>query len=182
MAGYDWDVIERSLPYLFREGMTFSVTLTLLATRLHERFVRDATADWPWPDAVVRVYSRDELKQHEMRERLDDDRVGFLADGEEPVREIRLNPFWIDPVAVTNERFAAFVAATGYRTVAEREGWSFVFAGLLPDDFPPTRRVAQAFGTSDRVGRHGFGFTLRYRSKKSNVSSIVSFSSAPAQP
>ncbi|HEX3058458.1 MAG TPA: ABC transporter permease subunit [Usitatibacter sp.] len=31
MGGYDWDVIERSLPYLFREGMTFSVTLTLLA-------------------------------------------------------------------------------------------------------------------------------------------------------
>src|SRR5881394_3472500 len=31
MSGYDWDVIERSLPYLFREGMTFSVTLTLLA-------------------------------------------------------------------------------------------------------------------------------------------------------
>ena len=29
--GYDWDVIERSLPYLFKEGMTFSVTLTLLA-------------------------------------------------------------------------------------------------------------------------------------------------------
>jgi glutamate/aspartate transport system permease protein len=31
MAGYDWDVIQRSLPYLFREGMTFTVTLTLLA-------------------------------------------------------------------------------------------------------------------------------------------------------
>ena len=31
MGGYDWDVIERSLPYLFREGMTFSVTLTLLS-------------------------------------------------------------------------------------------------------------------------------------------------------
>ncbi len=31
MGGFDWDVIERSLPYLFREGMTFSVTLTLLA-------------------------------------------------------------------------------------------------------------------------------------------------------
>jgi glutamate/aspartate transport system permease protein len=30
-AGFDWDVIERSLPYLFREGMTFTVTLTLLA-------------------------------------------------------------------------------------------------------------------------------------------------------
>jgi glutamate/aspartate transport system permease protein len=31
VAGYDWDVIERSLPYLFREGMTFTVTLTLLS-------------------------------------------------------------------------------------------------------------------------------------------------------
>ena len=73
-----------------------------------------------------------------------DDRVGFLADGEGPVREVRLDPFWIAPFAVSNERFAAFVAATGYRTVAQREGWSFVFAGLLPDDFPPTRGVAQA--------------------------------------
>ena len=29
-SGFDWDVIQRSLPYLFREGMTFTVTLTLL--------------------------------------------------------------------------------------------------------------------------------------------------------
>ena len=31
MQGYDWDVIQRSLPYLFKQGMTFTVTLTLLA-------------------------------------------------------------------------------------------------------------------------------------------------------
>ncbi len=31
MEGFDFDVIERSLPYLFRDGMTFTVTLTLLA-------------------------------------------------------------------------------------------------------------------------------------------------------
>jgi glutamate/aspartate transport system permease protein len=31
LAGYDFEVIQRSLPYLFREGMTFTVTLTLLA-------------------------------------------------------------------------------------------------------------------------------------------------------
>jgi len=30
-AGFDIDVIQRSLPYLFREGMTFTVTLTLMA-------------------------------------------------------------------------------------------------------------------------------------------------------
>src|SRR5262245_36836693 len=28
---FDFEVIERSLPYLFREGMVFTVTLTLLA-------------------------------------------------------------------------------------------------------------------------------------------------------
>jgi glutamate/aspartate transport system permease protein len=30
-SGYDFDVIQRALPYLFREGMTFTITLTLLA-------------------------------------------------------------------------------------------------------------------------------------------------------
>ncbi len=30
-SGFDFDVIERSLPYLFREGMTFTLTLTALA-------------------------------------------------------------------------------------------------------------------------------------------------------
>jgi glutamate/aspartate transport system permease protein len=30
-AGFDFDVIQRSLPYLFREGMVFTVTLTALA-------------------------------------------------------------------------------------------------------------------------------------------------------
>ena len=30
-AGFDFDVIERSAGYLFREGMTFTITLTLLA-------------------------------------------------------------------------------------------------------------------------------------------------------
>jgi glutamate/aspartate transport system permease protein len=30
-SGYDFDVIERSLPYLFREGMVFTLTLTAIA-------------------------------------------------------------------------------------------------------------------------------------------------------
>ena len=69
---------------------------------------------------------------------------GYGADGEVPVHEVRLCPFRIDPVAVTNARFAAFVEATGHVTDAERYGWSFVFGGLLPDDFPETRGVAHA--------------------------------------
>ena len=68
---------------------------------------------------------------------------GEPGDGEAPSRLVTLAPFWIDPMAVSNLRFAAFVEATGYLTMAERAGWSFVFAGLLPDDFPPTRGVAE---------------------------------------
>jgi formylglycine-generating enzyme len=73
-----------------------------------------------------------------------EDPYGFAADGEGPVRTVTLKPFWIDAYAVANARFAAFVEATGYVTNAERYGWSFVFGGLLPDDFEPTRGAAQA--------------------------------------
>jgi sulfatase modifying factor 1 len=73
-----------------------------------------------------------------------DDPAGFPNDGEGPVRAVTLRPFWIDTVAVSNARFVEFVNATGYVTEAERYGWSFVFGGLLPDDFPPTRGAAQA--------------------------------------
>ena len=73
-----------------------------------------------------------------------DDRWAYPADGEGPVREISLDSFWIDPVAISNQAFASFIEATGYATEAERFGWSFVFAGLLPDDFPPTQAVVEA--------------------------------------
>jgi sulfatase modifying factor 1 len=39
---------------------------------------------------------------------------------------------------------AEFVAASEYVTEAETFGWSFVFGGQLPEDFPPTRAVAAA--------------------------------------
>src|SRR5688572_4771327 len=73
-----------------------------------------------------------------------EDAFAYPADGEGPVREVETGPFWIDAHAVTNDRFRAFVEETGYVTEAEGFGWSFVFGGLLPDDFPPTRGVAAA--------------------------------------
>lgn len=66
------------------------------------------------------------------------------ADGEGPVHEVEVTSFRIDAVAVDNQRFATFVDATGHVTDAERYGWSFVFAGHLPDDFPDTAGVAAA--------------------------------------
>lgn len=60
-----------------------------------------------------------------------DDPDAFPDDGEGPVREVSVPPFHIDPKAVTNAQFAAFVKATGYVTDAERYRWSYVFHGLV---------------------------------------------------
>jgi formylglycine-generating enzyme required for sulfatase activity len=59
---------------------------------------------------------------------------GFRVDGEGPVREVTLDPFFIDKYPVTNAQFGEFVRATGYRTEAERFGWSFVFHNQLPQE------------------------------------------------
>ncbi len=68
----------------------------------------------------------------------------LLEDGEGPVRTARLRAFAIDPFAVTNRWFAAFVAATGYVTEAEQFNSSFVFYQFVPAELAATRRVAQA--------------------------------------
>lgn len=57
---------------------------------------------------------------------------GFPGDGEGPVREVTVRPFFIDRTTVTNRLFRKFVEATGYRTDAERFGWSFVFWLHIP--------------------------------------------------
>src|SRR3954451_3794138 len=71
------------------------------------------------------------------------DRLAYPDDGEDP-RDVTVAPFAIDICAVSNRAFAEFVDASGYVTEAESFGWSFVFGGLLPEDFPPTRGVATA--------------------------------------
>ncbi|HET9888728.1 MAG TPA: SUMF1/EgtB/PvdO family nonheme iron enzyme, partial [bacterium] len=44
---------------------------------------------------------------------------GLTADTQ-PVHRVFVAGFWMDATEVTNEQFARFVAATGYRTIAER--------------------------------------------------------------
>jgi len=68
----------------------------------------------------------------------------FPADGEGPVRSVDVAQFRIATSLVTNDQFASFVGATGIETLAEADGWSFVFGGMLPDDFAPTRGVVGA--------------------------------------
>jgi sulfatase modifying factor 1 len=59
---------------------------------------------------------------------------GFPADGEGPVREVTLDPFYIDAAPVTNAQFAEFVRARDYRTEAGQFGWSFVFQGHISEE------------------------------------------------
>lgn len=46
----------------------------------------------------------------------------------QPLHTVKVNGFWMDEHEVTNAQFAAFVKATGYKTIAERP--------LNPKDFP----------------------------------------------
>jgi formylglycine-generating enzyme required for sulfatase activity len=68
-----------------------------------------------------------------------EDHEGFPADGEGPIREVHIDPFWLDRYPVTNQQFDEFVTRTGYRSEAERFGWSFVFHNQLPPELldPP---------------------------------------------
>ena len=96
------------------------------------------------------------------------DRPALRYDGEGPRRPIRLKPFGIEAHAVSNDRFAAFVAATGYVTEAERFGWSFVFQTFLdaelsapaPVDTPWWRKIDGANwrhpeGPGSEIGARG---------------------------
>jgi formylglycine-generating enzyme len=103
----------------------------------------EAAAAAPAPGAAAPRGSLAEIPAGTFEMGTDDDR-GYPADGEGPVHAVDLDAYQIGIHTVTNDDFAAFVDATGYRTTAEQYGTSFVFAGLLPDDFPPTRAVSDA--------------------------------------
>jgi formylglycine-generating enzyme len=68
---------------------------------------------------------------------------------EAPVHSVMVSGFWIDQHAVANAKFAAFVAATDYKTVAERPLDPAMYPGAKPEllksgssvFFMPTGRV-----------------------------------------
>jgi sulfatase modifying factor 1 len=74
----------------------------------------------------------------------DESEWSYQGDGEGPVHEVELAPFQINQYAVSNQQFAEFVESTNWQTDAQRFGWSFVFMGLLSDDFLLTRSVQGA--------------------------------------
>ncbi len=81
------------------------------------------------PDRAVRIDGG-------RRVRIGEDDSPLPQDGESPSRVVAVKPFAIDPFAVTNAWFAAFVSDTAYRTDAERFGWSLVFKDFVPSAPP----------------------------------------------
>jgi len=57
-----------------------------------------------------------------------------VSDGEGPVREVTVKPFLVERFPVTNAEFKRFVEGAGYKTEAEKFGWSFVFWSHIPKD------------------------------------------------
>jgi formylglycine-generating enzyme required for sulfatase activity len=53
------------------------------------------------------------------------------------VHQVHLDGFWIDRTEVTNEEFAKFIRATGYKTVAERKPAAKDFPGAPPENLVP---------------------------------------------
>jgi len=73
------------------------------------------------------------------------DKVEIAADGEGPPRPVTLSDFEIEKFEVSNGQFAAFVAATGFVTEAEKFGDSFVFEGALtPEENAKITQSVQA--------------------------------------
>ncbi|MEQ3624784.1 MAG: formylglycine-generating enzyme family protein [Celeribacter sp.] len=65
----------------------------------------------------------------------------LFEDGESPPRRVTLKPYLLTETTVTNADFAKFIDATGYRTEAERFGWSFVFWAQVPGHIEATAGV-----------------------------------------
>lgn len=57
----------------------------------------------------------------------------IALDGEGPARAKRVNKLWWERGAICVAQFQRFVRDTGYQTLAERFGWSFVFYSHVPD-------------------------------------------------
>ena len=54
-----------------------------------------------------------------------------------PIHRVDVDGFWMDKTDVTNEEFAHFVKATGYKTVAERKPRAEDFPGAPPEKLVP---------------------------------------------
>lgn len=101
------------------------------------------TSPSSYHDQALQVSPADPATQHDLLAELKPVSGGFFdmgarrsrfpQDFDSPRRKVKVSPFSIGPTTVTNQQYARFIDATGYKTVSEQEGWSYVFHLLLED-------------------------------------------------
>lgn len=68
--------------------------------------------------------------------RMGTDDPNYRFQDAKPVHEVFVSGFWMDETEVTNEQFAAFVAATGYVTIAEQKPSKEILLATMPKGNP----------------------------------------------
>ncbi len=93
---------------------------------------------------------------------------------ERPPRRISVSSFWIDRTELPASRFALFVAKTGYKTTAEKKGWTWVWDVKLKKGKGWWRKVRGA----NWIRPEGKG--TDWRDMKEQAASHVSWTDAEA--
>lgn len=70
----------------------------------------------------------------------------YPSDGEGPQRSVWVDQFQISQFTVSNKEFNSFIAATGYKTDAEKFGWSYVFKYFLSETQLTSNVVSEIVG------------------------------------
>ncbi len=81
---------------------------------------------------------------------------------EAPVRQVRVDGFWIDETPVTNREFARFVEATGYRTLAETAPDPRDYPGMPPEMAQAGSLLFQRTATPVDLHDHGQWWTFAF--------------------
>ena len=102
---------------------------------------------------------------------------------ERPLRRVQVDPFWIDETPVTNREFAAFVAATGYKTFAEAAPDPGAYPGMPAEMMQPGslvfRKTAQPVDVNDFSQWWEFSFGADWRHPNGADSSVEGLADHP---
>src|SRR5437773_5526464 len=107
-------MVRRRMPSCLRPGLLI-LTSTVSAIATASAASEDSTKA---PDGMVWI-SGGEFSMGAAVNGKGSCEMAMPSNDAEPIHRVRVDGFWMDATAVTNEEFEKFVKATGYLTIAE---------------------------------------------------------------